>query len=100
MLFKLLKAKVVFLALLSCSVTAVAQDAILEKTLTSMGYRITARSSPAPADWERKDLNMESKQLFVIKSLKKVPGGENLYRRMAVTIEKYKDPADAISIDA
>ena len=96
MLFKLLKAKVVFLALLSCSVTAVAQDAILEKTLTSMGYRITARSSPAPADWERKDLNMESKQLFVIKSLKKVPGGENLYRRMAVTIEKYKDPAGAI----
>ena len=100
MLFKLLKAKVVFLALLSCSVTAVAQDAILEKTLTSMGYRITASSSPAPADWERKDLNMESKQLFVIKSLKKVPGGENLYRRMAVTIEKYKDSADAISIDA
>ena len=100
MLFKLLKAKVVFLALLSCSVTAVAQDAILEKTLTSMGYRITARSSTAPAEWERKDLNMESKQLFVIKSLKKVPGGENLYRRMAVTIEKYKDPADAISIDA
>jgi|GEM_PF-3277332 len=96
MLFKLLKAKVVFLALLSCSVTAVAQDAILEKTLTSMGYRITARSSPAPADWKRKDLNMETKQLFVIKSLKKVPGGENLYRRMAVTIEKYKDPADAI----
>jgi len=53
-------------------------------------------SSPAPADWERKDLNMESKQLFVIKSLKKVPGGENLYRRMAVTIEKYKDSADAM----
>ena len=88
--------KLLGLLVVGITVTANAQDKVLEKTLNSMGYTIVSRSTPALQSWETSDLKMESKQIFVIKSVKKVPGGENLYRRMAVTIEKYKDPADAI----
>jgi len=84
------------LLVIGIAVTASAQDKILEKTLNSMGYTIVNMSTPTLQEWETSDFKMESKEVFVIKSVKKVPGGENLHRRMAVTIEKYKDPADAI----
>ena len=96
MLTRLFKLNLFSLLVMRIAAGANGQEKILEKTLNSMGYTIVNRSTPAIQDWEKNDLKMESKQVFAIKSIKKVPGGENLYRRMAVTIEKYKNPKDAM----
>ena len=95
MLTKIIKGQLLVLLVLSTVICADAQDKILEKTLNSMGYRVIKPSSRALQEWEANDLKMDSKQVFAIKSVKKIPGSEDMYRRLAVTIEKYKNPQDA-----
>ena len=96
MLKGLSKLNIYALLVLGMAASATAQNEITERTLKSMGYTIVKTSSPALQDWEINDLKMESKQIFVIMSVRKIPGNENMYRRFAVTIEKYKDQADAV----
>lgn len=72
-----------------------ANDKQLEKTLISMGYKVTGKIASAGADWEFRDFKMRSKQIYNIKSLKKVPGENNLYYRFTIKIEDYATVEDA-----
>ena len=72
-----------------------ANDKQLERTLVSLGYKITGKIASAGADWELRDFKMRSKQIYNIKSTKKVPGEKNLYYRFTIRIEDYGTVEDA-----
>lgn len=72
-----------------------AYDKQLENAITSMGYRITSKIESAAADWELRDFNMRSKQIYNIKSKKKIPGERNIYYRFTVRIEEFANVEDA-----
>lgn len=95
MLKKLFTIQMLCLLLVAGVFNVSAFDKQLEKTLVSMGYKITDKIASAGADWELRDFQMRSKQIYNIKSLKKVPGEKNLYYRFTVIIEDYATVEDA-----
>lgn len=72
-----------------------ANDSQLTKTFASLGYKVVDKIASAGADWELRDFKMRSKQIYNIKSLKKVPGEKNLYYRFTIRIEDYATIEDA-----
>ena len=95
MLKKLFTIQMLCLLLVAGVLNVSAFDKQLEKTLVSMGYKITDKIASAGADWELRDLQMRSKQIYNIKSTKKVPGEKNLYYRFTIRIEDYATVEDA-----
>ncbi|NJM54040.1 MAG: hypothetical protein HC846_12055 [Blastocatellia bacterium] len=95
MLKKLFTVKIFCLLLVSGALNVFAFDKQLEKTLISMGYKVTGKIASAGADWELRDFKMRSKQIYNIKSTKKVPGEKNLYYRFTIRIEQYATVEDA-----
>jgi hypothetical protein len=81
--------------LIAAAATAMAQNKDFENTLSSLGYKVTWKITAAGADWELRDFKMKEKQVFSVKSLKKVPREKNMYYRFGVQIEKYGSEADA-----
>lgn len=92
---KLFTIKIFCLLLISGVLNVSAYDKQLEKTLVSMGYKVTDKIASAGADWELRDFKMRSKKIYNIKSLKKVPGEKNLYYRFTIRIEDYATIEDA-----
>lgn len=95
MLKKLLKIKMTSLLIIAGVLNVAANDAKLEKTLVSLGYKITDQIASAGADWELRDFKMQSKKIYSIRSNKKVPGEKNLYYRFTVRVEEYATETDA-----
>lgn len=95
MLKKLFTVKIFCLLMIICVFNTFANDTSFEKTLGSLGYRVTWKISAAAADWELRDFKMRSKKIFSIKSKKKVPGEKNLYYRFSIKIEQYATVEDA-----
>lgn len=95
MLKKLLTIQILCLLIVTSILNVSANDKQLEKTLVSLGYRVTDKIASAGADWELRDFKMRSKQIYNIKSTKKVPGEKNLYYRFTVKIEQYATVEDA-----
>ncbi len=95
MLKKLFTIKLLCLFVIAGGLNASANDKQLEKTLVSMGYKITGKIASAEADWELRDFKMRKKQIYTIKSTKKVPGEKNLYYRFTIRIEDYATVEDA-----
>lgn len=95
MLKKLFTIKILCLLLTMSVLNVSAYDKQLEKTLVSFGFKITGKIASAGADWELRDFKMRSKQIYNIKSLKKVPGEKNLYYRFTIKIEDYGNMEDA-----
>lgn len=95
MLKKLFTIKILFLLIVTGVLNVSAYDKQLEQTLVSMGYKVTEKIASAGADWELRDFKMRSKQIYNIKSLKRVPGEKNLYYRFNIRIEDYATIEDA-----
>ena len=90
------RSSVLFMFVLIAAVaTAMALNKDFEKTLSSLGYKITWKVTAAGADWELRDFNMKEKRVFSVKSRKNVPGEKNMYYRYSVQIEEYASEADA-----
>lgn len=95
MLKKLFTIKILCLFIFTGVLNVLANDKQLERTLVSLGYKITGKIASAGADWELRDFKMRSKQIYNIKSIKKVPGEKNLYYRFTIRIEDYGTVEDA-----
>lgn len=95
MLKKLFTIQIFCLLIVAGVLNTFANDTKLEKTLISFGYKITGKIASAGADWELRDFQMRSKQIYNIKSTKKVPREKNLYYRFTVRIEDYGNVEDA-----
>lgn len=95
MLKKLFTVKIFCLLLVSGALNVFAFDKQFERTIVSMGYKVTGKIASAGADWELRDFKMRSKQIYNIKSTKKVPGEKNLYYRFTIKIEDYASIEDA-----
>lgn len=95
MLKKLWTMQILFLLIVAGVLNTFGYDKQLEKTLISFGYKITDKIASAGADWELRDFQMQSKQIYNIKSTKKVPGEKNLYYRFTIRIEQYATVEDA-----
>lgn len=77
------------------AVSAHAYDRKLETAVAAMGYRVMNKIESAAADWELRDFRMRSKQIYSVKSRKKVPGSDNLYYRFTIRIEDFASVEDA-----
>ena len=95
MLKKLWTIQMLCLLMVAGVLNTFANDQQLEKTLVSLGYRVTDKIASAGADWELRDFRMQSKQIYNIKSTKKVSGEKNLYYRFTIRIEQYATVEDA-----
>jgi len=89
MLMKFFTIQILCLWIFAGVLNVSANDKQLERMLISMGYKITGKIAAAGADWELRDFKMRKKQIYNIKSTKKVPGEKNLYYRFTVKIEEY-----------
>lgn len=95
MLKKLFTIKILCLFIFTGVLSISANDKQLEKTIIALGYKITDKIASAGADWELRDFKMRSKQIYNIKSTRKVPGEKNLYYRFTIRIEDYATVEDA-----
>lgn len=95
MLKKLFRLQMLCLLIVASVLNTFAYDKKLEKTIISLGYKVTNKIASAGADWELRDFKMQSKQIYNIKSTKKVPGEKNLYYRFTVKIEQFATIEDA-----
>jgi hypothetical protein len=95
MLKKLFIIKILCLLITAGVLNISADDKQLERTLVAWGYKITDKIASAGADWELRDFKMRSKQIYSIKSTRKVPGEKNLYYRFTIRIEDYGTVEDA-----
>lgn len=95
MLKKLFTIQMFCLWIVAGIVNTFANEAQFEKKLVSMGYKVTGKIASAGADWELRDFKMRSKQIYNIKSTRKVAGEKNLYYRFTVRIEEYATIEDA-----
>ena len=95
MLKKLFTVNLICLFLAASVMNTFAKDAQLEKTIVSMGYKVTSKIASAGADWELRDFKMRSKQIYNIKSTRKVPDEKNIYYRFTIRIEDYATVEDA-----
>lgn len=86
---------IVLVVAASAASEVAAQEKDIEKTFTSLGYKVSWDVATAGADWELRDFNMRLKHIYAIRSLKKVPGEKNLYYRFFIRVEEFATEAEA-----
>lgn len=95
MLKKLFTFQTLCLLVITSFLNVSANDKKFEKTIVSLGYKITDQIASVGADWELRDFKMRSKKIYSIKSLKKVPDEKKLYYRFTIRIEDFATVEDA-----
>ena len=77
--------------------SAIAQEPDkLREALSAMGFRITRVVDVDPTSFEKSEFDLKKKRIYVIRSIRPVPGERNLYYRYTVEIEEYADQVHAL----